>query len=249
MKPRFYSEQPIDPAASEVLLGGPEHQHLAKVLRLRVGDEVQLFDGSGREFSATIRECGRHDSRLKVDSCLEVDRELPFPLTLGVALPKGDRQQWLIEKCVELGVTRLTPLITTRGVAQPNEKSLVRLQKWIINASKQCRRNRLMQITPAETVDQFFQRGNQQTVLIMHPGNHPQSDALSVKSGDSSPINVGIGPEGGFSDDEITLAIDSNCEVISLGDRILRIETAALATVAALVYGEWLWQRRQSKIG
>ena len=248
MKPRFYSDQPIDPAAVDVTLEGPEHQHLSKVLRLRAGDEVQLFDGSGREFAAVIRECGRNASQLQIESCAEVDRELSFPLTLGVALPKGDRQQWLVEKCVELGVTKLTPLVTTRGVAQPHEKALVRLQKWIINASKQCRRNRLMQVTPAETVDQFFARGHQHTVLVMHPETHPQSAPPSVKSGDPSPIYVGIGPEGGFSDDEIDLARNSNCQLVSLGDRILRIETAALATVAALVYGERLWQRRQGEI-
>ena len=137
---RFYSQQPISPDSHHVL-DGTEHQHLAKVLRMRAGDQVTLFDGLGSEFDATVLSVGRTSSELAIDAERVIDRELPFQLSLAVALPKGDRQQWLVEKAVELGVHELIPLETQFGVAQPGEKALQRVARWIVGASKQCGRN------------------------------------------------------------------------------------------------------------
>ena len=148
--PRFFSVTPID--GDRAIIEGNELQHMAKVMRLKPGDTVALFDGSGMEFEATIDSIDRSSAQLDIVSATEVDRELPFELVVGVALPKGDRQQWLVEKCVELGVTQLVPLSTTRGVAQPKDKALQRLERWVVSASKQCRRNRLMQVAEANTV-------------------------------------------------------------------------------------------------
>ena len=106
---RFYCSDSII-ASTQYSLEGPEHQHLAKVMRAKPGDTITLFDGRGAEFEATIERVGRHSTQLAVGEMQTVDRELPFSLSLAVALPKGDRQQWLVEKSVELGVTRLIPL-------------------------------------------------------------------------------------------------------------------------------------------
>src|SRR5690606_38530053 len=114
MSERFFVETPI--AAETAQLTGPEVQHLAKVMRAKVGDEVTLFDGSGAEFRAQIERLGRSEAELRILERREVDRELPRELTLAVALPKGDRQQFLVEKLTELGATRLVPLVTRRGV-------------------------------------------------------------------------------------------------------------------------------------
>src|SRR5262245_908029 len=126
MSHRFFCQQP--PSAAGAILEGAEAHHLLNVMRLAVGDEVTLFDGSGREVTARIRRAARDRVELDVVEKSAVDRELPFELVLGVALPKGDRQRWLVEKSVELGVTRLVPLQTHRGVAQPAASALERLR-------------------------------------------------------------------------------------------------------------------------
>ena len=235
MNPRFYSDDRI--GSDSVDISGSEHQHMTKVMRLRAGDSVTLFDGSGIEFDATILDVGRQSTKLRIESSQEVNRELPFELTLGVALPKGDRQQWLVEKCVELGVTRLTPLTTVRGVAQPRYKALQRLERWIVAASKQCRRNRLMQVTTAETVDHFFARAIEHTVLVAHPDRDARTLPAAVATSNNRDATfIAIGPEGGFADEEINQAKVAGCAIVSLGDRILRVETAALAIVASFVF-------------
>src|SRR3972149_595754 len=142
MSDRFFSSQPI--ASEHVTLAGPEAHHLLHVMRAKVGEQVTLFDGSGAEFDAEIARCGRSEVDLRVLERREIDRELAFELVIGVPLPKGDRQKWLVEKLTELGVTELVPLVTERGVAQPTDSALERLERGVIEAAKQCGRNRLM---------------------------------------------------------------------------------------------------------
>src|SRR5688500_9189413 len=101
MSDRFFVETPIDSEQAELI--GPEAHHLAHVMRAGPGAEVTLFDGSGAEFAARVTKIGRSRVELTVSARREIDRELPFPLVLGVALPKGDRQKWLVEKATELG--------------------------------------------------------------------------------------------------------------------------------------------------
>src|SRR5689334_9580454 len=113
MSERFFVTTPI--AAERVKLEGPEAHHLSHVMRAKVGDRVALFDGSGCEFDAQIESIGKSVVELSVVERREVDRESAVRLTLAVALPKGDRQQWLVEKAVELGVASIVPLVTERG--------------------------------------------------------------------------------------------------------------------------------------
>lgn len=228
MNPRFYSASPVED--SEVRLDGSEHQHMTKVMRLGVGQQVTLFDGSGVEFDATIVTVDRGCSRLRVDAKRAVDRELPSPISLAVALPKGDRQQWVVEKATELGVHSLIPLITDRGVAQPGPKALERMRKWIIGAAKQCGRNQLMQILEPQTPATLFSK---EQPIVAHP---QQANAPTVRSflrgyRPSRRLTLAIGPEGGFSDAEVSLARESGCSLVDLGPRVLRIETAAVAMI------------------
>ena len=233
----FYSEQPI--GSETVELTGTEHQHLSKVLRLGVGDIVTLIDGSGYEFSATIVGTARSGTRLRIDSREQINRELPYRLSIAVALPKGDRQQWLIEKCVELGVSRLIPLITERGVAQPGEKARKRIDRWVVAATKQCRRTRLMQIGTPQTVVEYCAPidSGMDRRLFLHPGADHTSLASCIVElpSELTELSIIIGPEGGFTDDEVAIAHDQGCPIVSLGERVLRIETAAVASAAAVV--------------
>src|SRR4029078_8817654 len=127
-------------------LQGAEAHHLAQVMRAKCGDEVCLFDGSGFEFRASIRKIGRVEVEFEIVESRQVDREMARHITLAVSLPKGDRQRWLVEKTTELGVARLVPLVTRYSVAQPVGNATTRLRRAVIEASKQCGRNRLMEI-------------------------------------------------------------------------------------------------------
>ncbi len=231
MSQRFFVASPIHGDQAE--LTSTEAQHASKVMRCRVGDQVTLFDDSGAEFSAEITHIDRTKVRLQVGERRPVDRELPVRLTLGVALPKGDRQRWLVEKGVELGVARLVPLITERGVAQPSAKALDRLRRAVVEASKQCGRNRLMQIAePASVADYCRMVPRESCRFLASPGGRPWPAELPRGTG--SEVAACIGPEGGLTAEEEAAAVGQAWTPVSLGQRILRIETAAIA-VAAVV--------------
>ena len=240
MSQRFFCEAPI--RDDEAVLDGQEAHHLLHVMRARAGDEVVLFDGSGVEFAATIEKTGRHEVALRIDERRAVDRELGFPLELAVALPRGERQEWLVQKIVELGATRLIPWQTERSVALPNAKSLARLQRTVIEACKQCGRNRLMTIDePVEfqAALRSLSTNSAPTCWLAHPGSESQSLPAALdawRSLDQSPLRLGVGPEGGFSDAEAAAAREFGWQPVSLGPSILRTETAAiaLATIAGI---------------
>jgi 16S rRNA (uracil1498-N3)-methyltransferase len=237
MNRRCYSEMPITGRTAS--LGGSEAHHLLHVLRATPGMRVTLFDGSGREFEAEVAHCGRSTVDLTILAEQEVDRELPFPLTLGVAMPKGDRQRWIVEKATELGVTRLVPLITQYSGAT-NEKSVDgKLSRYVVEASKQCGRNTLMQITEPMRWERWLQLPEEQDQSpsnarrrwLAHPsGRVANADELAAVL----PAFLAVGPEGGLSDAEVEAAQKAGWEIIGLGPRILRIETAAIALVALL---------------
>jgi 16S rRNA (uracil1498-N3)-methyltransferase len=228
MSDRFYVEQPIRGLAAE--LGGDEARHLMAVMRASAGDVVMLFDGSGAEFVARIAKIAKHSVQLDILERREISRELPFSLSLAVALPKGERQKWLIEKTTELGVTRLIPLLTERGVAQPVESAVERLRRGVIEASKQCGRNRLMEIAqPRQAADLFADRSVGEARLIAHPGGQSLNSTQFRPDGG---VTMAIGPEGGFTDAEVAAATASGWQSVSLGSRILRVETAATAIAA-----------------
>jgi len=242
MTQRFFCTDSLD--QPQVRLREHEAHHLIHVMRLSAGDEVLLFDGSGAESRAKIERLGRSEVVLAVISRQTVDRELSFSLTLGVALPKGDRQKWLIEKAVELGVTRLVPLVTERSVAQPVAKALDRLRRGVIEACKQCGRNRLMEISEPQDCGSFVQQADTDNIaLVAHPlrDEDMQEPASATSIVDLAPrlqkageVIVLVGPEGGLTDLEVEDATRAGWLPVDLGPRILRIETAALAIAAQL---------------
>ncbi len=233
MSNRFYSSASID--GSYAVLDGPEAHHLLHVMRLTAGAEVVLFDGSGCEFTARVLRTGRSDVKFEILDRREVDRELPFDFTIGVALPKGDRQRWLIEKSVELGVTRVVPLVVARGVAQPGTTALTRLRRAVIEAAKQCGRNCLAEITEPSGWSEFISMpGNSVPRFVAHPGGEPLSDLANIDVPNRSTVCVAVGPEGGFTDSEVETATNLGWQVAGLGPRILRVETAVVAVAAAV---------------
>jgi 16S rRNA (uracil1498-N3)-methyltransferase len=234
MSTRYFSEAPI--TSDSVTLMGPEAHHLSRVMRVRGGELVTLFDGSGCEFAARVERIERQAVQLAILSRQEVDREAAVAIELGIALPKGDRQAWLVEKAVELGIGGLTPLTTQRGVAQPVEKALLRLRRGVIESSKQCGRNKLMEIRPPQSLQEFLQRDPVALRWLAHPGGRAVADAMIARNS-QNPVraaSLAIGPEGGFSDDEVAAARTAGWEMVDLGPRILRVETAAIALTALI---------------
>lgn len=244
MSERFFAAEPI--SSDRATLDGPEAHHLLHVMRATIGQEVTVFDGSGTEFVAEVTACGRASVELKVLERIEVDRELPFSLTVGVSLPKGDRQKWLVEKLTELGVTELVPLVTERGVAQPTDNALDRLQRSAIEAAKQCGRNRLMRIAGPLAWGAWVAHGwLEQSVappqahapaksvrrLVAHPAGRP---LVELDVAVPQPTILAVGPEGGLTDDEIVAAEAAAWQTVDLGPRILRVETAAVALAAVV---------------
>lgn len=228
---RCFSSSPVtDPLLT---IDGQEAHHLLHVLRIQPGEALTVFDGSGYEFLCEVRECRRSEVILQVEQQVVVDRELPFPLELGVALPKGDRSRWLVEKCVELGVSRLVPLSTEFCDLKAKGESRKKLNRYVVEASKQCGRNKLMEIEELTPFEDWARDAPQESIaqLIAHPGGEPfKSDDFSGKES----VRLAVGPEGGFSESEIKLAQELGWRVVDLGPRIFRVETAALKLVASI---------------
>ncbi len=242
MTDRYFADTPI--MGCKATLVGREAHHLIHVMRVKPGDRVVLFDGSGAEFTAQAERLGRTEAELTILARHEVDRELPLELALGVALPKGERQRWLVEKAVELGVKRLVPLETERSVARPGERTLDRLRRTVIEASKQCGRNRLMEIAESQAWPDFVDRTQTAHLrLLAHPRSRAaeterfavQESLASLRS--SHVVVLAVGPEGGFMGDEITLATSAGWQLVDLGPRTLRTETAAILLAAIAAQG------------
>ena len=208
---------------------------MVHVLRLEVGDRVTLFDGSGVEYEARIENISRQKVACLVENEQTIDRELGIELHLAVALPKGDRSRWLVEKMVELGVRRIVPLECERSVVRIRPESLARLERTVIEASKQCGRNRLTELSPPLPFLHWLKQAEDSDLrLLAHadPAAVPLHTVSACHVGDA--VKLSIGPEGGFSESEVGTAIAEGWKTVSLGERRLRVETAAVAAVAAI---------------
>lgn len=228
--PRFFVNPPL--LAGPAFLDGDEAHQLMHVLRMGPGRSVTLFDGSGRESTAAVVNVGRRQVELLAGEPVAVSRENEWPVTLAVSLPKGDRQKVLVEKMTELGVTALIPLLTRRGVAQPTGNTLERLRKGVIHASRQCGRNRLMEITEPRSLEQLLsERAPGRCCCYAHPD--PELPSLGWPAGSTAAL-VAIGPEGGFEDGELEAFSAAGWLGVGLAAAVLRVETAAVAAASRL---------------
>jgi 16S rRNA (uracil1498-N3)-methyltransferase len=225
MAERFHVKIELSPG--QVVIDGPEAHHLGTVCRVRPGDAIVLFNGDGHEYPATVVEVGRRAIVVEVIGRLSPPRESLSRLHIASALPKGDRAQFLVEKLTELGVAVLTPLVTERTVVQPREGKVDKLERYVIEASKQCGRNVLMRIEPPRRwADLVRDPSLPRSRYVAHP------EGAGDRAEESGDRVVAIGPEGGWTDAEVALALEAGWRRLSLGPRILRIETAAMAVAA-----------------
>jgi 16S rRNA (uracil1498-N3)-methyltransferase len=230
---RFFTAEPLD--LGEFILDGPEAQHLAHVRRFGAGELVALFNGDGKEYVAEIAAVEKKQVTLNVVRIEQPRRELPFELHVGAALPKGDRGDFLIEKLTELGVTDFTPLLTSRSVVQPKPTRVEKLHRAVIEASKQCGRNRLMRVHPPARVEEWPRLASlPPRRWIAHFDGMPLPRPAEITDG----VAVAVGPEGGFTQEELTAAGQCGFERVALGPCVLRVETAALALAAFIALSQ-----------
>jgi 16S rRNA (uracil1498-N3)-methyltransferase len=218
-----------------VTLTADEARHLRDVLRLKNGDEVYVFDGVGREFRCTVLTAKRDEAELRIQS--EVDPakpESPLQLNLCVALLKGEKFDLVVQKTTELGVNRIVPLITRYADIHLRDeadaaKRVARWQRIALEASKQSGRAFVPEISAPVLFDSLLDRVDGTCVMFSERGGGTLESVVQTKK-----IAAMIGSEGGWSDDEIEKVRAHNFQVITLGGRILRAETAAI-TIAALL--------------
>jgi 16S rRNA (uracil1498-N3)-methyltransferase len=231
MSERFYFDFPLE-GRGEVVLEGAEAHHLITVCRLRPGDGVCLFNGDGREYTARLVSADRRRATLEVIGHAAPPRELSFELEVAVPLPKGDRAQFLVEKLTELGATAFVPLATRRSVVHPRESRLEKLERYVIEASKQCGRNRLMRVLSLVEWERYGAASDPALRSVLaHPGG-PENPREALTLGPGQRLRLAVGPEGGLAPEEVETAERAGWRLVDLGPRTLRVETAALTLAA-----------------
>ncbi len=233
---RVFVETPI--AAGQLLLvEGSAANHITRVLRLRRGDALTVFDGTGGEFGARIEEFRKDAVVVSVEEHRALERESPLSLTLAQGVSRGERMDWIVQKATELGVTRLVPVFTKRSVVRLDAKQAERkLQHWraiAVAACEQCGRNRVPELAaPVDFFDVLSAGGpSTRTRLLLSPSAELRIEDLQ---GVGEGITVLIGPEGGLEDIEQEAAVAAGFKAVRLGPRVLRTETAALAALTII---------------
>ncbi len=246
--PRFHLDAPLPDDATTVTLDGREARHASAVFRLGVGRALVLFDDSGHEYDATVLAVDRKRLELRIDARRAVDREPRIALTLAVGVPKGKRMTQLIRGCSELGVDAIVPLVCGRSVVKPRgdrggDESPERWKQVAIEAAKQSGRTRVTRIAAALSIADAIDDARSADLAMygaIAPTALPIADAvagLSDRAETRPRIWMAIGPEGDFTDDETTALTDAGARPVSLGPTILRVETAAVASAAAVLLG------------
>ena len=222
---------------SQLEVDADKARYLGRVLRLRVGDPVIVFNGKGSTYSAGITALARSSATLSLHETVPSACESPFSAHLAQGISRGERMDFVVQKATELGVSRITPLLTDRGVVKLDaaraDKRREHWQKVAASACEQCGRARLPQLDAPAHLETWLSSKTPQidTGIILRPGSAQSLAALEMP-GTSACIL--IGPEGGFSDSEYGLAEAAGFIAVSIGPRVLRTETAAAAALAIL---------------
>jgi len=235
--PRVFTEQTLVSGAVIELEADAAH-HLSKVLRMQAGRELVLFNGKGGEFTGSIHEVTKKNVTVLVAEYRADNRESPLVLELAIGVSRGDRFDYVLQKATELGVTKITPLITERTEVrmggERQDKLMERWQQIIVSACEQCQRNLLPELTAPVQIIDWLPQANAELRFVLH---HRDSQKLPAEQQPQSVVLL-VGPEGGLSDDEIAQAQAQNFNALTLGPRVLRTETAPLAAISLVQY---LW--------
>ncbi|MCW8347762.1 16S rRNA (uracil(1498)-N(3))-methyltransferase [Vibrio sp. ZSDZ65] len=232
--PRIYHPETIV-SLGRLALSEDASNHIGRVLRMKEGQDVLLFDGSGHEFPATIDEVTKKSVTVALTEKVAHSIESPLDLHLGQVVSRGDKMEFTIQKSVELGVNTITPLISERcGVKLDPKRFEKKMQQWqkiAISACEQCGRNTVPTIRPIMSLEQWCAEPSDALKLNLHPRAKYSINTLPEPI---SKVRLLIGPEGGLSPQEIEMTEQYQFEETLLGPRVLRTETAALTAITAL---------------
>lgn len=237
--PLFYA--PPEQIANDLaILDSTETQHLAKVLRLKKGELVMVIDGLGMAYRGEVDKVGKKEATIRLHSTIRNFGEPTVRLTLAASLSTGDKFDTVVQKGTELGVKRFVPLLSERSQVNLTDPKRIknriqRLEKVALSAIKQCQRAYRPDIVPPLSLKEFLNETDKETLnLVFHPAPKARTfDQLKFPP-DIKRVTLLVGPESGFSDTELEAAVEAGFEIVSLGERILRTETAG-PTVCALV--------------
>lgn len=240
--PRFYCDVPLAAGARIALPDALAH-HAVRVLRLRAGEAITLFNGLGGEFPAVLEIDGKA-GYAQLGEFNPREAELGGRITLAQGLPSGDKMDWVVEKAVELGAARVCPIAAQRSVLQLSgarlEKRVAHWQRIAQSAAEQCGRNRLMAVDAPQALADWLAQPTDGLRLLCHPeADQDLAGLLQGGSGASGASGVQaltllVGPEGGWSDKELDAARQAGVQAVRFGPRVLRTETAGLALISAI---------------
>lgn len=236
--PRIYTPQTLQ-VGQQLALGDQAAQHLIKVLRCKPGTQLELFNGDGNAYGATLASAGKREALVQIEQMLTCTTESPLHTHLGQVISRGDRMDYAIQKATELGVTCITPLFSERCEVRLNpERQAKRIEHWrhvAISAAEQCGRVRIPEIRACQPLASWMSETREdELALVLHHRDQQHLGALPAPS----KVRLLIGPEGGLNPDEITLAQAQGFLSTTFGPRVWRTETAP---VAALSIVQWLW--------
>jgi 16S rRNA (uracil1498-N3)-methyltransferase len=239
-KTRLFCPAPLRPDCRFTLDAG-QTRYLARALRLRAGEKLTVFDGSGGEYLAEIVRIGKRGADIQTGALLGASMESPLQIRLLQGLSKGDRMDTVVQKATELGVQRISPLLTDHSVVKIDGQRATRRrehwQKIAQSACEQCGRNIVPAIDEAISLNHWFDQNRDEsgTRLVFRP---KAATPLSSVGRPTAVLTILIGPEGGFSSAEYECAAAAGFGEVSLGPRVLRTETATIAAVSA---AQTLW--------
>ncbi len=236
--PRIFLPQPLN-SGNDIELDTNAQRHVVQVLRLKPGHPLILFNGEGGEYSAELISVEKRRALARIGSFQDISRESKLFTHVGLGISKGERMDFALQKAVELGISEITPLFTEHCVVQLKDSRLLKKhdhwQAVIISACEQSGRNILPTLNAAQPFSHWLNTPQDMTKLILDP---EASTTLSTVKLKAIQVMLAIGPEGGFSQTEIKQAIEREFMGVTLGPRVLRTESAAIASLAAI---QTLW--------
>ena len=239
--PRFFVDKG-NIAENRIIIDGVDAHHIARSLRMAEGDEVVVCDGEGAEYRCTLSRIRDEECECQVIEALQSSTESPVRITLCMAYPKGDKLETVIQKAVELGCDRIVPFESSRCIKRPKaekaEKQTARLQRIAEEAAKQCGRAKIPEVLSPVSFKQMLEIATESALpLLCYENEDGRSikDALKATETKDS-ISIIVGAEGGFAPEEAMMATETGCLSVTLGNRILRCETAPLYALTAISY-------------
>ena len=222
-----------------LVLRGENAHHAGRVLRLRPGEAVTLCDGKGTDYDCTVETLEKDAVTCRVLGSHPADTEPKQQLTLFMALPKGDKMEFIVQKAVELGVSEIVPYLSKNCVSRPDkmDKKVERWRKIAVEAAKQCGRGVLPAVHAVVPAAEAVRLAAQaETALFLYENEKQTGLRDALAGGVGKTVSLMVGPEGGFAPEEAAAAKDAGLVSVSLGTRILRCETAPVAALAAVLY-------------